>query len=180
MQDFVEFKDSFWGENGFEELKKYMRLGNDFCKDLASILMERAEHETNYSKGLNRTSLRLQKLSKEFHGTLSDAWHQVAIQFDSEAEMHKSLASTLQEEIIKPLKILSDNQIKCRKPVELRVEKVMKNFSDKRAEDYKYRSRCFQLIKDIEKSMYNLDEAQKGIAGKPPNQKEIQKVQFFY
>ncbi len=47
---------------------------------------------------------------------------------------------------------------------------------DKRADDYKYRSRCFQLAKDIEKSMYNLDEAQKGISGKPPNQKEIQKV----
>jgi hypothetical protein len=24
--------------------------------------------------------------------------------------------------------------------------------------------------------MYNLDEAQKGVSGKPPNQKEIQKV----
>ena len=66
-----------------------MRLGNDFCKDLASILTERAEHDLSYSKSLNRTSLRLQKLSKDFHGTLSDAWLQVAIQFDAEAEMHR-------------------------------------------------------------------------------------------
>jgi hypothetical protein len=94
-----------------------MRLGNDFCKDLASILAERAEHELNYSKGLNKTSLRLQKLSKDFHGGLSEAWLQVSIQFDTEAEMHKAFASALQEEIIKPLKILADNQNKCRKPV---------------------------------------------------------------
>ena len=57
------------------------------------------------------------------------------------------------------------------------MEKVCKALTDKRAEDYKYRSRCFQLVKEIEKSMYNLDEAQKGIAGKPPNQKEIQKIE---
>lgn len=137
MVEFNEFKDCFWvklfksptkmkikltiliikGPTGFEELKKYMRLGNDFCKDLASILTERAENEINYSKSLNKTSLRLQKLSKDFHGGLSDAWLQVSIQFDAEAEMHKGLASALQEEIVKPLKILADNQNKCRKPV---------------------------------------------------------------
>lgn len=114
-----------------------MRLGTDFCKELASILTERADQELNYSKGLNRASLRLQKLSKDFSGTLSDAWLKVAIQFDAEADMHKSLSTTLLEEIIKPLKILSDNQVKFRKPVELRVEKVYKNFQEKRSEDYK-------------------------------------------
>ena len=174
--DCKNFKDCFWGPNGFEELKKYMRLGNDFCRDLGSILTERAENEINYSKNLNKTSLRMQKLAKDFHGGLSDAWLQVSLQFDAEAEMHKSLASALQEEIIKPLKILAENQIKFRKPVELKVEKAIKHLNDKKADDYKYRSRCFQLIKDIEKSMYSLDEAQKGLGGKPPNQKEIQKV----
>ena len=94
-----------------------MRLGNEFCKDLGSILTERAEHEIAYSKGLNRTSARLQKLAKDFHGSLSEAWLQVSIQFDAEADAHKSLAGALQEEIVKPLKILADNQIKCRKPV---------------------------------------------------------------
>lgn len=94
-----------------------MRLGNEFCKDLASILTERAENELNYSKGLNKTSLRLQKLAKDFHGGLSDAWLQVSLQFDTEADMHKGLASALLEEIVKPLKILAENQNKCRKPV---------------------------------------------------------------
>ena len=94
-----------------------MRSGNDFCKELASILSERAEHEITYSKGLNKTSMRLQKLSKDFHGSLSEAWLQVSIQFDTESEMHKALACALQEEIVKPLKILSENQTKCRKPV---------------------------------------------------------------
>lgn len=177
MIEGTEFKDCFWGLNGFEELKKYMRLGSDFCKDLCSILTERAEHELTYSKGLNKTSLRLQKLSKDFHGSLSEAWLKVSIQIDTESEMHRTLASAIQEEIIKPLKILSDNQNKCRKPVEAKVEKVTKNLCDKKAEDYKYRNRCFQLSKEIEKYMYSLDEAQKGVCGKPPNNKEIQKIE---
>ena len=109
-----------------------MRHGNDFCRDLASVLTERAENEINYSKGLNKTSLRLQKLSKNFHGNLSEAWLQVSIQMDNEAEMHKAFASALQEEIIKPLKILAENQNKCRKPVELRVEKAIKYLNDKK------------------------------------------------
>lgn len=171
------FKECFWGPNGFEELKKYMRLGSEFCRDLASILTERAENEMTYSKGLVKSSSRLQTLSKENFGSLSDAWLKVGIQFNIESEMHKSMAIALQEEIIKPLKILADNQLKCRKPVETKIEKVIKNLADKKADDYKYRSRCFQLSKDIEKSMYGLDEAQKGVGGKPPNQKEIQKLE---
>ena len=36
------------------------------------------------------------------------------------------------------------------------------------------------MVKDIEKSMYSLDEAQKGIGGKPANQKEIQRVGLVF
>lgn len=48
---------------------------------------------------------------------LSDAWFQIALQFDSEAEMHKNFAQILQDDLIKPLKYLIDSQIKSRKPV---------------------------------------------------------------
>jgi hypothetical protein len=48
---------------------------------------------------------------------LSDAWFQIALQFDSEAEMHKHFAQILQDDLIKPLKSLIDSQIKSRKPV---------------------------------------------------------------
>lgn len=116
-----------------------MRIGNDFCKDLASVLTERADNELAYAKNLNKSSLRLQKLAKDFHGNLSDAWLQVSIQFDAEAEMHRSLGSTLHEEIVKPIKILVENNIKSRKPVELKVDKAFRNYADKKAEDYKVR-----------------------------------------
>lgn len=138
---FLIFVKLFYkGPNGFEELKKYMRMGNDFCKELTGVLTERADTELAYAKNLNKTSLRLQKLAKDFHGNLSDAWLQVSIQFDAEADMHRSFGSTLHEELIKPMKILVENNIKSRKPVEIKVDKAMRNFSDKKAEDYKVSS----------------------------------------
>jgi len=148
-----------------------MRLGNEFCRELANILTERSDLEIAYSKGLNKVGLRLQKLSKEFIGGLSDAWLQVSLQFDSEADMHKNFASVLQEDLVKPLKSMMDNQI------ENSIEKALKNMGDKRAKDYKYRTRCFKTSKDIETTMYTLDEAQKGVGGKPPKQKDIQKLE---
>ena len=57
----------------------------------------------------------------------------VALQFDVESEMHRTMAAALHEEIVKPLKILGDNQNKCRKPVELRVEKVVRSLVERRA-----------------------------------------------
>lgn len=48
--------------------------------------------------------------------------------------------------------------------------------TDKRAKDYKYRTRCFKTVKDIENTMYALDEA-KTINGKASKQKEIQKLE---
>jgi hypothetical protein len=68
---------------------------------------------------LSKNGSRLQKLSKEFAGGLSDAWFQISLQFDSEAEMHKSFSALLQEEIIKPLKNLYESQAKTRKPVSI-------------------------------------------------------------
>ena len=41
----------------------------------------------------------------------------------------------------------------------------------------KYRARCFKTVKDIENTMYALDEAQKGLNGKPPKQKDVQKLE---
>jgi hypothetical protein len=29
------------GQNGFEELRRFIKQGGDFCKDLSSILQER-------------------------------------------------------------------------------------------------------------------------------------------
>lgn len=32
---------SFQGQNGFDDLRRYVKQGGDFCKELATILQER-------------------------------------------------------------------------------------------------------------------------------------------
>lgn len=48
--DSTQFFGSFWSpdgqhniDDGFEELKKYLRQGNEFCKDIIEIMKERCD-----------------------------------------------------------------------------------------------------------------------------------------
>ena len=45
------------------------------------------------------------KASKERSGTISNAWHFVANDFEQTAEIHKTVASSILDEIAKPLKV---------------------------------------------------------------------------
>ncbi|TGZ34564.1 Nostrin [Temnothorax longispinosus] len=49
------------GQGGFEDVRRYVKQGGDFCKELASILHERAELEATYAKGLSKLSSKLTK-----------------------------------------------------------------------------------------------------------------------
>ena len=56
-------------------------------------------------------------------GTVSNAWHFVAEDMEATADTHKSIASLLVEEIVKPLKMFAEAQHRTRKSVESLLEK---------------------------------------------------------
>ena len=93
------------GNSGFEDVKNLIKNGSDFAKEIGSILEERAELEAIYSKGISKLAAKLFKASKENVGTVSNAWHFVANDFEQTAEVHKTVAAALAEEIAKPLKV---------------------------------------------------------------------------
>ena len=49
----------------------------------------RSELELQYSKGLAKLSSKLLKASKEATGTVAHAWQAVAVQIDTQAELHR-------------------------------------------------------------------------------------------
>ena len=51
------------------------------------------------------------------HRSLGSALSVVAAEMESLAEAHKQLASSFSDDLVKPLKTLSDSQSKARKPV---------------------------------------------------------------
>ena len=93
------------GHSGFEELKNFIKDGSDFAKQIAEIIQERSELEAAYSKGVSKLATKLFKASKENVGTVSNAWHFIANDFEQTAEIHKLIASSMLEEIAKPLKV---------------------------------------------------------------------------
>ena len=93
------------GHTGFEDLKSYIKDGSDFAKQIVEIVQERAELEAAYCKGVSKLAAKLFKAAKENVGTVSNAWHFIANDFEQTAEIHKVIAASMTEEIVKPLKV---------------------------------------------------------------------------
>lgn len=60
---------------------------------------------------------KLNKACREIPGTSADAWRNVATEMESRSEVHRQLSNTMNDEIVKPLKQMLDNQHKTRKAV---------------------------------------------------------------
>ncbi|KAL3831454.1 hypothetical protein ACJMK2_023203 [Sinanodonta woodiana] len=156
------FRESFWGHAGFEDLKKHVRQGSDFCKEVALIIHERAEVESTYAKGLSKIGIRLAKATSNLTGTMIAGWKVVGTIMEQEAELHKTFATALYEDISKPMKQLVEAQHKARKPVEATVDKAYKAVADKRADEYKAKKNCYSTAKDYEKMEETLSSGVKG------------------
>ncbi|CAH1789065.1 unnamed protein product [Owenia fusiformis] len=169
------FRDSFWGLNGFEELRKYIKQGNEFCKEVSTLMLERSELEMHYGKVLNKLAGKLSKSATNCIGTLASAWSAVAVEMQEEAELHKNLGQMLSEEVYKPLKVLAENQHKARKPVESMVNKALQSLTDRRSEEQKAKKLAFSSAKEREKLSEQLAQARAG-KGKS-TEKDISKLQ---
>ncbi|CAG7820170.1 unnamed protein product [Allacma fusca] len=139
------------GQNEFEDLRRLVKQGGDFCKDLATVLQERSELEAQYSKGLAKLSSKLLKASKEATGTVAHAWQAVAVQIDTQAELHRLWSVALQEEVARPLKTSTETQTKIRKSVEVLVDKTTRNLAEWRTAEAKAKRQCFSSSKEFEK-----------------------------
>lgn len=158
----AEFKDHFRGLNGFEELRKYIKQGSEFCKEVAIIINERSDLEIHYAKSLQKLSAKLLKATTNNIGTLSEGWKAVSMMMEQEADLHRNLGTALIEEISKPLKQLVEAQTKARKPIELAVDKSLKNLTDKRTEEYKAKKSAFTCAKEYEKVEDSRTDAKSG------------------
>ncbi|KAH3716919.1 nostrin-like isoform X1 [Dreissena polymorpha] len=139
------------GVLGFEELKKYMRQGNEFCKEVALLIHERADLETKYHKGLSIIAAKLSKVAQTSIGTLGEGWKAVAASIDTEADLHRNLATAMLEEIAKPLKHLVAGQKEARRPIEEHVEKSLKSLTEKRNDEIKAKKSAYDTAKSHEK-----------------------------
>ncbi|XP_047524323.1 nostrin isoform X1 [Pieris napi] len=145
------FKDNYWAQNGFDELRRYVKQGSDFSKELASILQERVEAENYYSKCLTKLGTKLSKACKESVGSCADAWKHVAMEMEKRADIHRNYSSALAEELVKPMKNVIDNQLKLRKKIEGNVDKTTRSLSDWRSAEVKSKRQSHAAARENEK-----------------------------
>ncbi|RUS73083.1 hypothetical protein EGW08_019144 [Elysia chlorotica] len=55
------FPEFFFGYDGFEELRKFIKQGSEFSKEISVILQERSDAETAYAKSLSKVASKLIK-----------------------------------------------------------------------------------------------------------------------
>nr|CAD7567405.1 unnamed protein product [Timema californicum] len=162
------------GQNGFEELRRYIKQGGDFCKDLSSILQERSEVETQYAKSLSKLSGKLLKASKDSVGSVNQAWQRAGTQMEVQSEVHRAFATALSEEVVKPLRQLVETQHRIRKSVESAVDKTGKSLAEWRSAESKSKKQSFMCARENEKLQDAMLDVRLGRSGSTHHLHHIQ------
>ncbi|XP_016948351.1 nostrin isoform X2 [Drosophila biarmipes] len=139
------------GQNGFEELRRYVKQGGDFSKELIFVLQERADSELIYSKSLSKLASKLNKAGREIPGSVADAWRGVATEMESRSDIHRQLAASLTDELVKPLKSVVEGHHKARKAVESNVDKAARVLGEWRASEAKAKKASHTAARENEK-----------------------------
>ncbi|XP_016995241.2 nostrin isoform X4 [Drosophila takahashii] len=139
------------GQNGFEELRRYVKQGGDFSKELIFVLQERADSELIYSKSLSKLANKLNKAGREIPGSVADAWRGVATEMESRSDIHRQLAASLTDELVKPLKSVVEGHHKARKTVESNVDKAARVLGEWRASEAKAKKASHTAARENEK-----------------------------
>ncbi|XP_018325019.1 uncharacterized protein LOC108736906 isoform X2 [Agrilus planipennis] len=138
-------------QSGFEDLRKYVKQGSDFCKELSTILQERSDAELQYSKALAKLSAKLSRACRDNVGAINEAWRAVAYELEARAEAHRVLGGALAEDAARPLRNLTETQHKSRKQAEGVVDKAARALSDWRGAEAKGKKHSHACARDNEK-----------------------------
>ncbi|KAK2702830.1 nostrin-like [Artemia franciscana] len=139
------------GLNSFEELRKYVKDGEDMAKQISNILQERSDLDSSYAKALSKLAAKTMKVSRESSGTIAAAWHAVGSEMETESELHKTLALSLSEDLVKPFRHVIETQYRTRKAVEVTVDKTARSLAEWRAAQAKAKKLCYMCARDNEK-----------------------------
>lgn len=139
------------GQNGFEEIRRFVKQGGDFGKDLITILQERTEIEQIYAKSLSKIASKLNKACRDLPGTIAESWRAVSTEIESRGEIHRQFSNSLADELVKPLKGVLENQHKARKAIENSVDKSARILAEWRAAEMKAKKGSHAAARENEK-----------------------------
>ncbi|XP_058156670.1 nostrin isoform X3 [Dasypus novemcinctus] len=100
----------------YKNLKEFSQNGENFCKQITSVLQQRANLEISYARGLQKLAIKLSKaLQSTKKNCVSSAWTWASEGMKSTADLHQKLGKAIQLEAVKPTHQVLSAQEKKRK-----------------------------------------------------------------
>ncbi|XP_007888066.1 nostrin isoform X2 [Callorhinchus milii] len=142
----------------YEHIKKFSKNGDNYCKELISVLQQRADLEKRYSKGLIRLASKITKASANMmKNSIFDVWNCVSEEMAATADLHRKLGSAIEQEAIKPIRQVLDEHSKRRKPLDIAVDKASKLVIDNWSQQIKCKKKLMTSTKNHEVLFHFVD-----------------------
>ncbi|XP_029788846.1 nostrin isoform X1 [Suricata suricatta] len=160
----------------YKNLKEFSQNGENFCKQVTSILQQRANLEINYAKGLQKLAIKLSKaLQSTKKNCLVSAWAWVSEGMKSAADLHQKLGKAIELEAIKPTHQALSVHEKKRKSLDNEVEKAANLVISNWNQQIKAKKKLMVSTKKHE-ALSHLVESSKQTVTKKEKQKLLSKL----
>nr|XP_058909937.1 nostrin isoform X4 [Kogia breviceps] len=160
----------------YKNLKEFSQNGEDFCKQITSILQQRANLEISYAKGLQKLATKLSKtLQSRKKNCLVSAWAWVSEGMKSAADLHQKLGKAIELEAVKPTHQVLSAHEKKRKSLDNEVEKTANLVISNWNHQIKAKKKLMVSTKKHE-ALFHLVESSKQIMTKKEKQKLLNKL----
>ncbi|XP_045910893.1 nostrin [Micropterus dolomieu] len=160
----------------YQNVKRFSKTGEYFCKELMTVFQQRAELELTYAKGLQKLAGKLIRASKEMsNNSTYSAWCHVSDEMYSRADAHRSLGNAFQQEAILELRQVLDEQTKRKRPLDSAIERNGKLVTTNWSEQLKTKKKLFGLTREHE-ALFNFVENNKHICTEKEKQKMLNRL----
>ncbi|XP_022535740.2 nostrin isoform X1 [Astyanax mexicanus] len=160
----------------YEDLKRFSKNGETFCKELVTVFQQRSELEINYAKGLQKLAGKLIKVSKAMsNNSTYNAWSLVSNEMFSIADAHRILGHALQQDTVLEIRQILDEHTKRKKPLDNTIEKSGKLVVTNWNEQLKVKKKLSALTREHE-ALFSFVEKNKQICTEKEKQKMFNRL----
>uniref|UniRef100_A0A671Q7M7 Osteoclast-stimulating factor 1 n=1 Tax=Sinocyclocheilus anshuiensis TaxID=1608454 RepID=A0A671Q7M7_9TELE len=160
----------------YQDLKRISKNGEFFCKELLAVFQQRSELEINYSKGLQKITGQLLKVSKELcDNSTYRAWSFISDEMYTSADAHRILGNALNQDAIQELRQILDEHGKRKRPLDNAVEKSRKLVLTNWSEQIKLKKKLIGLTREHE-ALFSFVEKNKQICTEKEKQKMLNRL----
>ncbi|XP_041940180.1 nostrin [Alosa sapidissima] len=161
----------------YQDLKRFSKNGEYFCKELMTVFQQRSELEINYAKGMQKLAGKLIRASKEMssNSTTYHAWSQVSNEMFSTADIHRTLGNALQQDAILEIRQILDEHTKRKRPLDGAIDKTGKLVITNWNEQLKVKKKLTALTREHE-ALFSFVENNKQICTEKEKQKMLNRL----